>query len=291
MLNNIPIYNKSNLEFYREENRGNILLISKYHPELKEIILNGTTKEILELCDGEKTIEGVIEQMKSKYPSVSKDRITQDVKNILANMSRMMVVEWKEENPFLFLKEEMLDEEHFLRVGVEEDIDLIIDFIERNELFSNSVKEGTSYVCPYKGKREYIDIALRQKIFNYNEDFFFITKDEKIVGMISIQLPVNPSKAAVINLLKCPVKYLDKFLDYAFFTLPSISISEITKIKILEDESRIIDTEFKEILLKKGFKEEGLLVNELEFGSKVKTWAWHYDKEYIEKINKNRRII
>lgn len=60
MKNKIPIFKRENLLYFREEKDGYFTIISKKHPETRELIINSTAFKILELADGNRTINEII---------------------------------------------------------------------------------------------------------------------------------------------------------------------------------------------------------------------------------------
>ncbi len=63
MREGTPIFKKENLMYEREEKDGYYTIISKLHPEIRELIINHTARKILELCNGEKTIQEILDIM------------------------------------------------------------------------------------------------------------------------------------------------------------------------------------------------------------------------------------
>ena len=57
------------------------------------LVLNQTGATILELCDGERTVVGIIEELRKKYDSVDGD----EVRNFLARLVAKRLVELGDE--------------------------------------------------------------------------------------------------------------------------------------------------------------------------------------------------
>jgi hypothetical protein len=284
-----PIFNMDNLLFYREEKEGYWTITSKHHPEIRELVINKTTKNILDYCDGQRTINDITNILKKEFPTVSIKVFEKDVSNTLANFSRLMLIEWDGENPFLFKREEYFEDNYFFRVGQEEDIHGILNFIEAN-------KEIGAKKIVYKNKflreEDYVEIVLRHRIFNYAEEFFFLEKDDKIYGLISVILPTGSlSQAARIKLIICPIKYLKGLFRYPLDTLPHISISNVTKVRINHFTDEQLDEELLRTITDEGFTQECILSDEFGFGKHLQEMALTYDEKLMKKIESKRKRI
>ncbi len=285
-----PIFRKENLLYEREEKNGYWTFISKIHPETRELIVNRTGKEILMLCDGSRTLQMIEYEMQNRYPNVGSNRIRMDVAKTIAIFSRLGIIEWEDENPFLYKKEEPIADDLSMLIGQEYNICSIKEFIHSLGIFRSLTASEQNYFfyeSPLFNFKEYEEVALRQKLFAYAEEFFLLLQKEKIVGLISIELPVLPNNsAAIIKLIVSPQSYFCTFLKYAQDNFPVLSVKNITKIKLFELLAAPLVSEMKELLLNEGYKEEGILHNEFGFGGDVKIWAYCYERKFIEGINK-----
>lgn len=279
-----PTFKNEHLEYFRQEKDGYWTFLSKRHPEVRELLVNATGKQVLDLCDGTRTEEDIVKAMKDLYPEAPLDLITKDVSKILTNYSRVAIVTWDGENPYLFKREQYLDDDYFGRIGTEEDIEVIMQFAKEEQ-------DGkVHFASPFCKDFDFDEIVLRQRIFNYNEEFFFLEKDNKIEGMISVALPVgNESHAGRIKTINCPKEQLGTLLKYTLDTLPYIGVVKLTKIKVDEDMTNQMDPEILAVLTEEGFFEEVVMKEELGFGRDLREWTWVYEKEYVEKIEKSRR--
>lgn len=62
MREGAPVLKKENLLYIREEKGGYYTVISKLHPEQRELVVNPTAWEILKLCDGENSYSEIIKK-------------------------------------------------------------------------------------------------------------------------------------------------------------------------------------------------------------------------------------
>ncbi|SFE52502.1 Coenzyme PQQ synthesis protein D (PqqD) [Thermoanaerobacter thermohydrosulfuricus] len=216
VMHAIPIFNKESLEYLREEKNGYITIILKNHPELRELIINPTAVEILKKCDGENTMEDIHNYLCDKYDSIDSKQIANDVLQVLSNFTKVGLISWKgEKNPFMSIYEEMLDGIR-LRIAEETDIKSIIKMVE----VIKSKKGDESILCyinPYKKiDIEYQEVAIRQKLFAFTEEFVLVSKDNNDIGLISFAIPIDyKSSAWSINLIYIPIEVFDKAFKYA----------------------------------------------------------------------------
>lgn len=120
----IPVFKKEKLSYSREEKEGYWTFVSKLHPETRELIVNFTGREILELCDGIRSLGEIENEMVNRYPSVRREQIKMDVYKTIASFSRLGIIEWVDgDNPFLYRHKESLKDNLWLAIGQEDDID------------------------------------------------------------------------------------------------------------------------------------------------------------------------
>ncbi len=285
-----PIFRKENLSYLRKEKEGYWTFISKTHPETRDLIINPTAKEILDLCDGTRALEEIENEMKNRYPMVEEKRLKMDIAKTIASFSRLGIIEWEGYNPFLYRFKEPLSADFALIIGQEDDILKIERFIKSSPIYQSSADNQQKLFCyrsPYFRDLDYETLALRQKLFAYIEEFFLLFYREEIIGLISIELPLlQNTTAATIRLIVSLKDWFANLLRYANDNFPALAVREITKIRILELLKDSLDLELKEILFKEGFVEEGFSKNEFGFGGDVKILAYYYESKFIERINR-----
>ncbi|MEW6482829.1 MAG: PqqD family protein [bacterium] len=139
-----PIFKRENLLYEREEKDECWTIIPKFHPETRELVINKTARKVLELCDGNKTIEEIEKEMNNLYPKVSRDVIERDVNETIGKFSRLLIIEWKGENPFLYRRKEDISNGFSLSIAQEDDILRIKEFMQK--LTKDKKKEGLFYI-------------------------------------------------------------------------------------------------------------------------------------------------
>jgi len=287
MQKGYPIFKKENLLYEREEKEGFWTITPKFYPEVKELVINRTAHMILEFCDGKTSIEEIIDKMKEAFPLVESRQIQKDVYSTLEKFSRLLVVEWIGENPFLFKNESILANDEILMTAQEDDIIRIEKFINDSNIFIEDKKQTELFlhrdplICSLE---EYSVVSLRAKLFHFIEEFFLLEKDREIRGLISISLPIQQYiTAANIKLVITPKDRFIDLLRYAQDILPNISIKRITKIRISDTNLKRIDPELENILLNEGYKEEAILQHELGFNNHLRNFVKFYSPVFIKK--------
>ncbi len=289
MRNGKPIFRNENVLYQREEKEGYWTFIPKHHPETRELIINRTGKEILRLCDGSNTLDDIERTMRSRYPQVKGEVILNDVKKMVAGFSRLGIVEWEGENPFLYMKQEPLADSFVMQIAQESDHGLIYKFLEDRD--QSHGDDYSFHKSPLIVPGEYGEVGLRQKLFSFVEDFFLLMKDQTIQGLISISMPILPNEsAAMIKQIRCPKKFSKEFLTYCLDSLLYLAVRPIAKVKLCELKNEKMDAELEKILEKLGFRLEGEFQSELGVDGDIRVLSWFYKPEllaHIEKVRKN----
>lgn len=295
--NRRPIFKKENLMYEREEKDNNWTILPKFHPETRELVINRTAKEVLMYSDGTRTIEEIVRTMKDKYQNAAIELIRKDVRDTLALFSRVMIIQWENENPFLFKRERIISDETFFRIGVEEDILKIKAFIEKSGILEKKLEyRKNSELFLYRSPltdpiNGYTEVALRQKFFRYSEEFFIYCSEDEILGLISIALPMPPSQAASYYLVISKKDLFKDLLRYSADNLPFISVFKIRKIKLHEDMNEKLSPELEKIFVDEGYKQEGIMRDELGLNHDLMIMSWIYDPLFIKEVEKQRNSI
>jgi len=284
-----PIFKKENLLYERKEKEGYFTIISKIHPEARELIINRTAREILDLSNGKRSVEEIKDLLSSRYENIPKEKIIFDVSKTLSVFSRLGIVEWIGENPFLVKQKEPISDGHSLYIAQEDDLRKIEKFIQTAEKSFSGKENFIFYKNPTVTRGEYSELVLRQKLFAFSEEFFLLTKGPEIEGLLSISVPLYPGEfGAIIKLLICPKRYLPELFDYSKGYFPYLAIKDVTKLKFYESGAEPIKEPLKNFVLEKGFKKEGELKNELGFGKDLIIYSLYYSEEFIKKVKKQR---
>ncbi|MGB9855966.1 MAG: PqqD family protein [Caldisericum exile] len=284
------VFKKENLLYEREEKEGYWTITSRLHPETRELIINPTAREILELADGSRTINEMVSDFISRYRDVAKEKIKVDMFKTLSSFTRLGIVEWVGDNPFLYRYEEPLNDGYSLSVAQEDNLRDIERFIKSMEDLSK-VQEGiVSYKNPLIMQGEYSELVLRQKLFAFSEEFFLLRKDSKTKGMISISSPVHPKEfGATVKLVICPEKFLNDLFKYSRDYLPYLAVRDISKIEFYETNIEPVDSFLSDFILKAGFRKEAELKDEIGFGKDLTIYSLNYGKDFLDRVKEQRK--
>jgi hypothetical protein len=289
MVENKPKFKYSNLGWYREEKEGYWTFIPKYHPETRELVINRTSKDILNFCDGCRTIQQIEEEMNKKYPDASTIQIKNDISKMLSKFSRLGVIEWDGENPFLERKEEPINEEFSMVIAQEDNLMDILNFLKDSQNYDKD--RYYFYANPVNVSAEYSELELRHKLFSFKEEFFLVKNKKKVVGLISIAMPkLIYFCSALIKNIVTPSELIEDHINYSIDNLLFLSVNEVIKIELFEDNSTILDDTLKKILLNNNFVEEAYLKNELGFDKDLRIYSWFYKKETVDHVRAIKKL-
>lgn len=200
--------------YSRTENNGYCSMLTN-NGDSNYTMCNSTSMKILDMCNGEKTVEQILCTLVELYPEVEKSRAERDPIHTLSNFTRLDAIEWKDDdgmsnNPFVLTAVGHIDEQVMIALAGEDDIrDLSVffqDFIKQGP--HDNLTDTYSYFWG-NDYREYMSpTMIRQCLYSYYKDFFVIKCQRKIIGVIAVK-PAHEAylNDAVIQLISVP-KYL-----------------------------------------------------------------------------------
>lgn len=200
--------------YSRTENNGYCSMLTN-NGDSNYTMCNSTSMKILNMCNGEKTVEQILCTLVELYPEVEKSRAERDLIHTLSNFTRVDAIEWKDDdgmsnNPFVLTAVGHIDEQVMIALAGEDDIrDLTVffqDFIKQGS--HDNLTDTYSYFWG-NDYREYMSpTMIRQCLYSYYKDFFVIKCQRKIIGVIAVK-PAHEAylNDAVIQLISVP-KYL-----------------------------------------------------------------------------------
>lgn len=265
-LNVTPIFCESNLIFWREENAGYYTVIPKNFPFINYLIINPTGKKILDLCNGENTLQKICNELINLYPEVPKEEITKDIAEILFDFSRCDLIQWKGgNNPFMYINEKKLDNGVIISTALDNELKEICQYFESILANYKQQKGRLTYINPIIRPNDYLsELILRQKLFNYSEEFFLLRENNKINGIITLLIPVEKHfTVATIGVMDVNREYLPSMIDYIAEVIPRIAVKEITKIELQLLKDANITQLIENLIKNTGFINEGTLKHEL----------------------------
>lgn len=106
--------------YSRTENNGYCSMLTN-NGDSNYTMCNSTSMKILDMCNGEKTVEQFLCTLVELYPEVEKSRAERDLIHTLSNFTRLNAIEWKDDdgmsnNPFVLTAVGHIDEQVSIRV-------------------------------------------------------------------------------------------------------------------------------------------------------------------------------
>jgi len=178
-------------DFYFREEHDGISSIASHSGIAPESLyfLNRTATEILKASDGTLSAEDMAAELKQLYPMEKYDELLKDVKDTLYFLGDLGVME---------LQGDDRAETTGLNLRLAEDKDVraiakcVGEWAEDDIYF---------YAPPSDLEALYSPRVIRSRMVHFQEVFFLMENDGKIVGLISLYLPVTPVAASVIGIL------------------------------------------------------------------------------------------
>lgn len=127
--------------YSRTENNGYCSMLTN-NGDSNYTMCNSTSMKILDMCNGEKTVEQFLCTLVELYPEVEKSRAERDLIHTLSNFTRLNAIEWKDDdgmsnNPFVLTAVGHIDEQVMIALAGEDDIrDLSV-------FFQDFIKQGS----------------------------------------------------------------------------------------------------------------------------------------------------
>jgi len=256
-------------DFYLREEYDGISSIASHSGIAPENLyfLNRTATEILKASDGTLSAEDMAAELHRLYPAEKYDELLKDVKDTLYFLGDLGVME---------LQGDDRAETTGLNIRLAEDKD-VRAIAECVETWAEADEEdGVSFYAPY-GDLEFIysPRATRSRMVRFQEIFFLMENDGKIVGLISLYLPVTPVSAAVIGILgmNAEGEQLSALDEIFAFIVERMEPLEVLKLRshLISDFDSNFPSEFIEY---HDFFLEATLKD--EFGEGVNLEMWTY---------------
>lgn len=272
MLHKTPKFEFARLAYYREENDGYITIRSKMHPQATEIILNETSKDIINFCDGSKDIKSVVEEMIKLYSGATEDLVLSDIIKCLEEFNRMKLISWKDEDPFFNNYVIDLDQSYRAYLCSFDNRDKTFEFMKKSVSNTKDKNEQDYmiYVNPYVSEDSFSRKQSYQRLLDNSEKTFAVERTGVQEGLACFS--VNHD-TAICNLLYTIInkecKCTHDFLSYMFQTIPLISGRTITGYRFFEEITNPISTKYMKMFKTVGFTFTGTLKDELGYGEDI----------------------
>jgi hypothetical protein len=275
----IPIYQKDAIVFSREERDGFMTVLHKDSPGGMKL-LNATSRNILDLCDGSNSVSQIHSFLKDRFPQETSHTLLRDLKQTLMIMTSESLVKWKNnQNPF-FLNQSLFEVRHnaLTRVyrATENDFNQVTDLVrkataqERNGTDSGLI---TVIASPFMQARIFNDLLLRARMFNFTERIYFLEREGDKIGMLCVLDDFPMSRRGLVNLLTLTNAHnvLEDLLHLFGGAISDVK-KHISKLKcsLFTDQSDIDN--YDTCLKKAGFVREGVLKS--EYASGIDEWLY-----------------
>lgn len=268
LLCKTPKFEFESLAYYREEKEGNLTIRSKIHPNSIELILNETSKDIMNLCNGERDIKTITKEMMEMYMGASENLILGDIVKFLKEFSKMRLVTWKNGNPFFHDNKLQLDEGYTVSICSFEDAQKIYKFINRSSV-KNQDKQPADlvYINPFTIEAGFSINNIYRNLMDDIKKYIAIEKDGVLEGIACINIS---RMTAVCDFLYIIInsenKYIGDFISYIIQTAPLISSNTVAGCRLYENTDSLIESEYMYVFKELGFYHSGILRDEIGYG-------------------------
>lgn len=282
VLNSVPKIVEDNLYYFRREKENYVSFAAK-NGKTQEMLMNGTAWEILQMCNGERTISELIGMFTERYSYLKQNgNFVRDVVTTLSIFDRLWLLSWgKEGSPFMINRQIILSEDYTLTWANESQI---------RELTEAYVKFAgdTGYAnhnCPvnkFKGLSDYQkETTLRSKLFYYKEDFFVLkNKDGQIKGIASVSNNYPDSSNLEVTTMIVPETFLKEVITGVQKLLVENYIFDLNKLRIksISDE---LDESRKQVYLDCGFAQTAVLKDEYGKGVDLEIFDYIFERNDV----------
>lgn len=233
------------IPYLREEKNGYFSMLSN-NGDPNYSIINKTSKQILDLCDGNKSVDNLWNIMCDQYTNVPKDMLKKDLLIALGELTRLNAIEWESKdnmstNPFVLKASAVITDQISVSLAGENDIRDISSFLgtfikNYNETDESDYKYfwGTDY-------REYTSpMIVRQCLYSYFKDFFVVKQQGDVLGLVVVK-PANELflHDATIQMFDVPKELFKSVIFEIMNYYAAFPFKKITSLKVLLAENYV----------------------------------------------------
>jgi|GEM_PF-1964195 len=274
------------IPYLREEKNGFFSMLTN-NGDSNYTMINKTSKQILDLCDGQKSVDQLWNIMCNQYTTIPKEALKKDLLITLGELTRLNAIEWEKKdnmntNPFVLSASAIITDQVNVSLAGESDIrklsHFFADFVKsQNEATPGFYKYfwGTDY-------REYTSpIIIRQCLYSYFKDFFVIKQQGEILGVITVK-PAYESYLhdATIQMFDLPKELFKPVIIQIMEYYAAFPFKKITSFKILLPENYVKEnTQLIEDLSALGFSLNSLGKKEYGNGEDLYTYSIQLNTE------------
>lgn len=280
--NYIPLFNRRKGKYLTENNGEEAVIILNQYSLYSSYKVNNTVEDILELCDGTRSLEYIFNSMIKLYEITDEEVLKNDLLEILFTMSKLGIVKWKNnESPF--------DCKYCYKEN-----DLVFRALTDYKIFSNSneIKNSINYysiINPYLNENFAFDkLTMQRKSFQGNTFYSTIEYKNEIILYLIIEL--NGNYTFKVNYLGINKDYsnliqekINCFLGWQINWIKEyyniFNIDNNVKFYLFQYENSIIEKELLDILnlrfvgkLDKEMGQLGVNLFEVFSENEIKSW-------------------
>lgn len=176
-----------------------------------------------------------------------------------------------------------------IRLAEEKDFKKLVGFINKHDPRNSKANDGVSmlYVNPLINNNSYFrELALRDSLYNFREEFILVEQDDEIQGMLTINIPYQGrSLSANVSffVFPCHSEMLFDAIDFAVEQLPIHAIVAPTKLRLLVSHHGTGKENLLELITKAGFCQEIVLKNELGFDKDILSYVRYIPETICER--------
>lgn len=285
-----PVFTWENVQYRRDEKRGYVSVLSKDKPEYHIQVMNRSAKEIMELCDGSRTVNDIKLEMTSKYQGIARKQIDEDVDRTIVVLDRYGFIHWDGPSPLEAEDDEpVLNFNDRLRVirGEDRHFETIKDFFYEfgipKGFDQGDGRSKNGFLSPHILPVMYIDIELRRKLIEFHEGFYLLIRNSDCIGLLGLlsHQPVSFSMMEIsVILLRDGISISEgvKCLIDALKVDLNDQLSDTVKIKCsVRSPSESQEYAFAEAIKQEGFLKEATLKDELGLGIDEIIYVWLFN--------------
>ena len=257
-LNAVPVVMHEHINNERNDS-DNKVFMSARHPELFNLKINKEACEILDLCDGERNLNSILDIMSSNYSNVERSVLENDLLEFLFTMWRVGIVAWTVVNPYSSIFTYNNNEGFEFKLLSEEEV-LHLMSSRKGELkspclFARSFIENSTSIC--------------NRVFTGTETFFSISEGENS-GYMSLSLLPDGRQSISMNIYELDrevfkVPQILEFIDWSINKYSDLLNKRFTRVDI-----NVQEEEWDNLPIELGFTQIGTMSKAIVVNSEAK---------------------
>lgn len=262
------------VDYHREEKDGYLNLISRNAPSMGSYMLNPSARRVVDLANGERSMSQIYAEFAATYEGVTVEMVKEDVNEVFRQLGHIGLICWEGGyNPLIRVPKEvkLIDDKSNLEAILAEESHIreISEYLESTLGTPESSGRLIVKSPVLFNNADYTDLAIRSKLFNYQEFFCLFRRYNQTVGLFGvITSPVQlSSRTAHLSILILDEgvdrKDCARLLKRALNQMNDYVISKNFKVRCYLAQNQWELPSLMQFLCDIGFKEEGVLKDEM----------------------------